>query len=61
MDDLADLNRRELAVIGVLAVPILWLGITPGALLRRTEPFAQALVAPYTSVPAASPTPSAAP
>ena len=32
-----DLNRRELGVMGVFAVAILWLGIAPGAVLRRLE------------------------
>ena len=34
---LRDLNRRELAVMGTFAVAIIWLGIAPGAVLRRLE------------------------
>ena len=41
---LVDLNRRELAVVGVLATAILWLGLAPGPLLRRMEPSATRLV-----------------
>jgi NADH-quinone oxidoreductase subunit M len=41
---LVDLNRRELAVVGVFAVAILWLGLAPGPVLRRMEPAAARLV-----------------
>jgi NADH-quinone oxidoreductase subunit M len=41
---LVDLNRRELAVVGVFAVAILWLGLAPGPVLRRMEPAATRLV-----------------
>ncbi len=34
---LRDLDRRELAVMAVFAVAIIWLGVAPGALLRRVE------------------------
>jgi NADH:ubiquinone oxidoreductase subunit 4 (subunit M) len=32
-----DLDRRELAAMAVFAVAILWLGISPGGVLRRME------------------------
>jgi NADH-quinone oxidoreductase subunit M len=41
---LVDLNRRELAVVGVLAVAIVWLGLAPGPVLRRMEGAATRLV-----------------
>jgi NADH-quinone oxidoreductase subunit M len=41
---LVDLNRRELAVVSVFAVAILWLGLAPGPVLRRMEPAAARLV-----------------
>ena len=34
---LTDLNRRELAIMGVLAAAILWIGIYPAPVLRRME------------------------
>ncbi|HEX3157100.1 MAG TPA: NADH-quinone oxidoreductase subunit M [Gemmatimonadaceae bacterium] len=39
-----DLNRRELGVVGLLAILIIWLGIAPGNMLRRIEPAAERLV-----------------
>lgn len=41
---LRDLNRRELSVMGVFAVIIVWLGIAPGAVLRTIEPAAARVV-----------------
>jgi NADH-quinone oxidoreductase subunit M len=41
---IVDLNRRELAVLSVLVVAIIWLGIAPGPVLRRIEPAAARLV-----------------
>jgi NADH-quinone oxidoreductase subunit M len=41
---LVDLNRRELAVVSVFAVAILWLGLAPGPVLRRMGPAAARLV-----------------
>jgi NADH-quinone oxidoreductase subunit M len=41
---MADVNRRELGVMLVLAVAVLWIGIAPGAILRRIEPSAQLMV-----------------
>jgi NADH-quinone oxidoreductase subunit M len=34
---LTDLNRRELFIMGVLTVAIVWIGIFPAPILRRTE------------------------
>jgi len=34
---LPDLNRRELAIVGVLTVAIIWIGIYPAPVLRRME------------------------
>jgi len=34
---IADLSRRELTVMGVFAVGILWMGIAPGSVLQRVE------------------------
>jgi NADH-quinone oxidoreductase subunit M len=34
---LKDLDRRELAVMAVFAVAIVWLGVSPGPVLRRIE------------------------
>ncbi len=34
---LKDLNRRELGVLGTFAIAILWIGIAPGAILRRLD------------------------
>ena len=39
-----DLDRRELAVLGVFAVAIVWLGVAPAPLLRRMEGPIQRLV-----------------
>ncbi len=36
-ENLPDLNRRELAVVGPLIIAILWIGLYPGPILRRTE------------------------
>ena len=44
MATLVDLNRRELAVVSVFAVAILWLGLAPGPVLRRMGPAAARLV-----------------
>ncbi|MEJ7808952.1 MAG: NADH-quinone oxidoreductase subunit M [Gemmatimonadaceae bacterium] len=41
---ITDLNRRELFIMGVLAAAILWIGIYPAPLLRRTEPAATRFV-----------------
>ncbi len=41
---LADLNRRELSVMGVIAVIIVWLGVAPGPVLRRMEVATRQLV-----------------
>jgi NADH-quinone oxidoreductase subunit M len=38
---LADLNRREVAVLAPLLAAILWMGLYPGPVLRRMEPAAQ--------------------
>jgi NADH-quinone oxidoreductase subunit M len=34
---LVDLNFREKAILGILIVPVFWLGIAPGEALRKTE------------------------
>ena len=41
---LNDLNRRELLVMGVFAVGIVWMGVAPGAVLRRIEPASRGAV-----------------
>jgi NADH-quinone oxidoreductase subunit M len=41
---LTDLNRRELLVVGVLTVAILWIGIQPGPMLGRMQGAATRLV-----------------
>ena len=41
---LKDLSRREWAILLPLLAGILWLGLYPGPVLRRTEPAAQAIV-----------------
>src|SRR3954467_4327469 len=41
---LTDLNRRELAVLIPLIIGIVWLGLSPGPVLRRMEPAAQRFV-----------------
>ncbi|MBI2795971.1 MAG: NADH-quinone oxidoreductase subunit M [Gemmatimonadetes bacterium] len=54
---LSDLNRRELAVMGVIAVLIVWLGVMPEPLLSRTASASRRLV---DRVHAASPVPVSA-
>ena len=44
MADLADLNRRELAVMGVISFVIIWLGVAPGPVLRRMQPASERFV-----------------
>ncbi|HLV25158.1 MAG TPA: NADH-quinone oxidoreductase subunit M [Gemmatimonadales bacterium] len=39
-----DMNRRELSVMLILAIAVLWIGIAPGPILRRIEPSAQLMV-----------------
>ncbi len=41
---LSDLNRREVAVMAVIAVTIIWLGVSPGGVLERMRPASQLLV-----------------
>jgi NADH-quinone oxidoreductase subunit M len=41
---LRDLNRRELSVMGVFAILIIWLGVAPGAVLKRLEGPSERLV-----------------
>ena len=41
---LSDLNRREVAVMAVIAVVIIWLGVAPGSVLDRLRPASRALV-----------------
>jgi NADH-quinone oxidoreductase subunit M len=41
---LRDLDRRELTVMTVFAIAIVWLGIAPGPVLRRMERSAQRIV-----------------
>jgi NADH-quinone oxidoreductase subunit M len=41
---LTDLNRRELAVVGLIVVAIVWIGIQPGPMLSRMHGAAQRLV-----------------
>ena len=41
---LTDLTRREWAILLPLLAGILWLGLYPAPVLRRTEPAAQAIV-----------------
>jgi NADH-quinone oxidoreductase subunit M len=43
-ETLYDLNARELTVVGILTVAILWLGLSPGPVLRRMESAATRLV-----------------
>jgi NADH-quinone oxidoreductase subunit M len=45
---LYDLNKRELTVVGILAVAILWLGLAPGPVLRRMHGAAERLVTDVT-------------
>lgn len=39
-----DLSRRELAILSVFAVAILWLGLAPGQLLDRLEPATRGVI-----------------
>ncbi|HMF87160.1 MAG TPA: hypothetical protein VK575_03705, partial [Gemmatimonadaceae bacterium] len=39
-----DLNRRELAILVPLIAVIIWLGVYPAPVLRRTEGSAQLLI-----------------
>ncbi|MEQ1691444.1 MAG: NADH-quinone oxidoreductase subunit M, partial [Gemmatimonas sp.] len=41
---LADLSRRELAVMSVFAVGIIWMGIAPGPVLRRVEQASRSVI-----------------
>jgi NADH-quinone oxidoreductase subunit M len=41
---ITDLNGREMAIMSVLAAAILWIGIYPAPILRRTEASAQRFV-----------------
>jgi NADH-quinone oxidoreductase subunit M len=43
-EHIPDLNRRELAIMGVLTAAILWLGIYPAPVLKRMERSADAFV-----------------
>jgi NADH-quinone oxidoreductase subunit M len=36
-EPLRDLNRREMLVMGVFALAIVWMGVAPGPVLRRVE------------------------
>ncbi len=58
---LKDLNARELGVLGVFAVAILWIGVAPGAVLRRLDGPAQRFVTSITSGVGGAPSTSAAP
>jgi len=42
---LADLNLRELCALGVLIVPIFWIGLYPQFFTRRMQPSLQPIVA----------------
>ena len=41
---LIDLGRRETAVLVALCLPVLWIGVYPDPMLRRTEPTVSALL-----------------
>ena len=41
---LSDLNRREVGVMAVIAVMIIWLGVAPGSFLDKMRPATQRLV-----------------
>ena len=43
-EHIADLNRRELGMMGIIAIIIMWLGVAPGPLLRRMEPATTRLI-----------------
>ena len=43
-EHIADLNRRELAILAPLVAVIIWLGVYPAPVLRRMESAAEALV-----------------
>ncbi len=43
-EGIGDLNLRELAVIGPLIAAMIWVGLYPGPLLRRTAVAAQTYV-----------------
>ncbi len=43
-EGIADLTRREIAVLGPLIVAMFWIGLYPGPILRRTESAARAYV-----------------
>ena len=52
-EHISDLNRRELVMMGALVAAILWIGLYPAPILRRTEPAASRLVS---AVSGAAPT-----
>ena len=52
-EHISDLNRRELGMMGALVAAILWIGLYPAPILRRTEPAASRLVS---AVSGAAPT-----
>ncbi|MEO7521163.1 MAG: hypothetical protein ABIW79_05050, partial [Gemmatimonas sp.] len=54
-ESLPDLSRRELAVMSVFAVGILWLGLAPQPLLRRIERSSVAVVEAVRFGPNAAP------
>jgi NADH-quinone oxidoreductase subunit M len=43
-EHISDVNGRELVMLGSLVAAILWIGLYPQPILRRTEPSAQRLV-----------------
>ncbi|MBI3792447.1 MAG: NADH-quinone oxidoreductase subunit M [Gemmatimonadetes bacterium] len=56
---LKDLNAREFGVLGTFAVAILWIGITPGAVLKRLEGPAARFVSTIEAGAAVAPGPHA--
>ena len=57
---LSDLNARELSVMGLLIVVIIWLGVAPGPMLRRMEPSSTKLVERVMGTTPAPPAPATA-
>jgi NADH-quinone oxidoreductase subunit M len=51
----ADLSRRELAILTPLIAIMIWVGVQPAALLRRMEPSVQAVLERVQSQAAAAP------
>ncbi|MCC6244091.1 MAG: NADH-quinone oxidoreductase subunit M [Gemmatimonadaceae bacterium] len=54
--NLPDLNARELGVMGVFAVGIIWMGLAPGAVLHRVEAASRGVVEAARFSPNATPT-----